>query len=71
MTRAGLNMDLPGPRVSEPSDVASRGFAHIADGRIVIVKGYDDAVLSNSGHNRAELFLESLAPARKLLPPSA
>lgn len=69
MARAGLNMDLPGLRISEPRDVAMQGLANIANGPVVVVKGFEDSAEKNSGHNRAELLREARDSARKLLPP--
>ncbi|WP_138844333.1 SDR family NAD(P)-dependent oxidoreductase [Rhodococcus pyridinivorans] len=69
MERAGLKMDTPGLRISEPRDVAAQGLANIANGPIVVVKGVEEAVAVNSGHNRAELLLAARAAGSKLLPP--
>ncbi|MBA4024073.1 MAG: short-chain dehydrogenase [Gordonia sp.] len=69
MDRAGLKMDAPGLKVSEPRDVAAQGLAELANGPVVVVRGWEDAVERNSGHNRAELMLEARDAARKLLPP--
>lgn len=69
MDRAGLKMDTPGLRVSEPRDVAAQGLANIANGPVVVVKQFEAAAEKNSGHNRAELLLAARASARKLLPP--
>ncbi|WP_314036371.1 SDR family NAD(P)-dependent oxidoreductase [Dietzia sp. CH92] len=69
MARAGLNMDRPGLKIAEPRDVAAQGLASLANGPVVVVEGFEDDVLTKSGHNRAELLLASRAAAQKLLPP--
>ncbi|MEU1525438.1 SDR family NAD(P)-dependent oxidoreductase [Nocardia rhamnosiphila] len=69
MARAGLKMDTPGLQISEPHEVAAQGLANLANGPVVVVKGWEAAVEKNSGHNRAELLLAARAAATKLLPP--
>lgn len=69
MDRAGLNMDTPGLRISEPRDVAAQGLANLANGPVVVVKEFEAAVEKNSGHNRAELLIEAREAAKRLLPP--
>ncbi|MGS2811282.1 SDR family NAD(P)-dependent oxidoreductase [Nocardia sp. MW-W600-9] len=69
MARAGLRMDRPGLRVSEPHDVAAQGLASLADGPVVVVAEFAAVAEKNSGTNRAELLLAASAGTRKLLPP--
>ncbi|MFI9411328.1 SDR family NAD(P)-dependent oxidoreductase [Nocardia gamkensis] len=69
MARAGLKMDTPGLLISDPADVAAQGLANLANGPVVVVEQFEEAVVKNSGHNRAELLLEAREAAKKLLPP--
>ncbi|MET9211471.1 MULTISPECIES: SDR family NAD(P)-dependent oxidoreductase [unclassified Nocardia] len=69
MARAGLRMDRPGLRVSEPREVAAQGLASLPNGPVVVVTEFAAIAERNSGTDRAELLLAASAGARKLLPP--
>ncbi|MFD4431949.1 SDR family NAD(P)-dependent oxidoreductase [Nocardia sp. NPDC058497] len=69
MARAGLRMDAPGLRVSEPRDVAAQGLANLANGPVVVVEEFAAVAEKNGGTDRAELLLAARARATKLLPP--
>lgn len=69
MARAGLRMDTPGLRISEPRDVAAQGLANLANGPIVVVPEFESAAEKNSGHDRAALLVEAREAAKQLLPP--
>lgn len=70
MERAGLRMDLPGLRVSEPDDVAREGLAHLADGPVWVAGGNDDIVAARSGTDRAALVRRGIEATRRLVPAS-
>ncbi|MGW5312191.1 SDR family NAD(P)-dependent oxidoreductase [Nocardia thailandica] len=69
MERAGLALDAPGMRVSDPRDVAAQGLAGLADGPVVVVRGFAAAAERACGPDRSALLLGARAGARRLLGP--
>ena len=67
MDRAGLDFDLPGLRVAEPTDVAAEGLAHLQDGPVRIAGGNADTAATRSGPDRAALAAGSAEASRRLL----
>lgn len=67
MQRVGLNFDVPGLRVSDPSDVAREGLTQLARGPVHVVSDHADNPALHAGPDRAEAVLGSHRWMQKLL----
>jgi short-subunit dehydrogenase len=68
MERAGLNFEVPGMHVSEPSDVAREGLAALPRGPVHVVSGNERLVAMRSTEDRARLVSGTEKIMRALVP---
>jgi short-subunit dehydrogenase len=66
MTRAGLNFDLPGMRVSEPMDVAREGLGNLPHGPVRVAGGNGDGAAFRADPDRAKVVLKSHRMTQRL-----
>lgn len=67
MQRVGLNFEVPGMLVAEPSDVAREGLEHLADGPVYIAGGNGPGVERSNHPDRAKVVLATHRVMQNLL----
>jgi short-subunit dehydrogenase len=70
MERAGLNFDVPGLKVADPSDVAREGLEHLPNGPVFIAGGNEGDVARRNGVDRAKVVLSTHRFMQQLIGPA-
>lgn len=71
MERAGLQLDLPGLRVSDPAEVAREGLAALPHGPVHVVQEHQRVADAQVAGDRARVVTRTDRIIRSLVPPSA
>jgi short-subunit dehydrogenase len=67
MERVGLNFDIPGFIVNDPTEVAREGLDHLGDGPVHVAGGNAEQAARNSGPDRARIVLDSHLAIQRLI----